>query len=131
MAYTKEFVGDLIDGKLGWERTKSIISGYKDEDRFEKYLEALSGRVPWDDKILLPLTDELFIVEKGSNLLGLDRRALSEGYNFYFVSNPQQGYSRPEFDSHGRSRIDTSLLSLGFCYPPVSPLHSAGSPKPT
>ncbi len=64
MAYTKEIIGNLIDGKLDWEMTKSIISGYKDEDRFERYLEVLSERVSWKNKILLPLTDDLFIVEK-------------------------------------------------------------------
>lgn len=65
MTYPKEVLGNLIDGKLDWERTKSIISGYKDEDRFEKYIEILSERVSWKEKILLPLTDDLFIVAKG------------------------------------------------------------------
>jgi len=66
ITYNKEIIGDLMDGKLDWHRTKAIISGHKDEDRFEKYLEALSERTPWKEKILLPLTDELFIVAKGT-----------------------------------------------------------------
>lgn len=65
VAYTKEIIGNLIDGKFDWERTKYIISGHKEADRFEKYLEVLSERLPWKERILLPLTDELFIVDKG------------------------------------------------------------------
>ncbi|MBI2876809.1 MAG: acetone carboxylase subunit gamma [Candidatus Tectomicrobia bacterium] len=65
MASSKEIIGDLIDGKLDWNRVKSLISGYKEEDRFAKYLAVLSERVPWTERILLPLTEDLFIVEKG------------------------------------------------------------------
>lgn len=65
MATNKEIIGNLIDGKLDWGRVKSLISGYKEENRFETYLEALRERVSWKEKILLPLTEDLFIVEKG------------------------------------------------------------------
>jgi acetone carboxylase gamma subunit len=64
--YAKEIIKDLIEGKLPWERTKQIISGYKDEDRFDKYIEILQEKVGWKEKILLPLTDELYIVQKGA-----------------------------------------------------------------
>ena len=63
--YSKEILKDLIEGKLPWERAKQIISGYKEEDRFEKYVEILQEKVKWPEKILLPLTDELYIVQKG------------------------------------------------------------------
>ena len=63
--YSKEILKDLIEGKLPWERTKQIISGYKEEDRFDKYVEILQEKVGWKEKILLPLTDELYIVQKG------------------------------------------------------------------
>ncbi len=66
-SYPKEIIKDLIDGKLPWDRTKQIISGYKDEDRFAKYLEILQERVAWKERILLPLTDELYIVQKGDD----------------------------------------------------------------
>jgi len=64
ISYSKEEIRDLIEGKLPWVRTKHIISGYKDEDRFDKYVEILQEKVPWQEQILLPLTDELFIVQK-------------------------------------------------------------------
>jgi acetone carboxylase gamma subunit len=63
-SYPKEIIKDLIEGKLPWNRTKQIISGYKEEDRFVKYVEILQEKVAWKEKILLPLTDELFIVQK-------------------------------------------------------------------
>jgi acetone carboxylase gamma subunit len=65
LSYPKDVIRDLIDAKLPWEQVKQIISGYKDEDRFDKYREVLQEKMSWKEKILLPLTDELFIVEKG------------------------------------------------------------------
>jgi acetone carboxylase, gamma subunit len=67
ISYTKETIKDLIEGKLPWDRTKLIISGYKEEDRFDKYVEILQQKVAWKEKILLPLSDELFVVQKGED----------------------------------------------------------------
>jgi acetone carboxylase gamma subunit len=65
VSYPKEVISALIEAKLPWDRVKPIISGYKDEDRFDKYIEALQEKMSWKEKILLRLTDELYIVEKG------------------------------------------------------------------
>ncbi len=62
--YTKEEIEHLIDGKLPWSRARAIISGPKDDDRFEKYLQILQERVFWEQRILLPLTEHLYIVQK-------------------------------------------------------------------
>jgi len=67
ISYSQHVIKDLIEGKLPWTRTKSIISGHKDEDRFDKYIQILQDKVPWPERILLPLTDQLFIVQKGDN----------------------------------------------------------------
>ena len=63
ISYPKEVIRDLIEGELPWERVKSIISDDKDADRFDKYVEVLQEKVTWKERILLPLTDKLFIVE--------------------------------------------------------------------
>ena len=63
--YSKEEIEDLINGKLPWPRVRTIISAPKDDDRFDKYLEILQERVPWKERILLPLAEHLYIVEKG------------------------------------------------------------------
>jgi acetone carboxylase gamma subunit len=67
VSYPKEVIKELIEGKLPWERVKWIASAYKDGDRFEKYVEILQEKMPWKERILLPLTDELYIVEKGKD----------------------------------------------------------------
>ena len=66
-SYPKNVIRDLVEARLPWEEVKQIISDYKDEDRFDKYLAVLQEKMDWEEKILLPLTDTLFIVEKGGD----------------------------------------------------------------
>ncbi len=64
--FTKENLKRLVDGTLHWEEVKKAIRlDPKDNDRFFKYLEVLQEKVPWDDKILLRISDHLYIVAKG------------------------------------------------------------------
>jgi len=65
IAYSKDIIRDLIDGKLPWEITQRIISDLKDSNRFDLYVEILQERVGFEERILLPLTEHLYIVEKG------------------------------------------------------------------
>ena len=65
--YTKETISDLIDGKLSWHVLKGIMSSDKDEDRFEKYLDILQDRIGWEEKILVPIAEHLFVVSKGND----------------------------------------------------------------
>jgi len=64
MEYSKEELKDLYDGRLTWERVKQIMSHPKDDDRFDKYIDILQERVPWPERILLPLNEHLYVVEK-------------------------------------------------------------------
>lgn len=64
MSYTKQDLEDLYDGKLGWPKVKEIMSWPKDDDRFDKYIEILQERVPWLERILLPISEHLYVVEK-------------------------------------------------------------------
>jgi acetone carboxylase, gamma subunit len=61
--YSKETIADLVSGSLPWPQTKRIMSAYKDEARFFTYLSVLQSRVAWKDKILLPISEHLFIVQ--------------------------------------------------------------------
>lgn len=62
-SYDKAVIEDLIDGTLPWPTIKSIMSSYKDEDRFEKYLAIMQERVAWSEPILLPIGEHLYIVQ--------------------------------------------------------------------
>ncbi len=54
----------MIEGNLKWDELKPIISGRKDQNRFDKIMEILQEKVKWDDIILLPLHEHLYIVAK-------------------------------------------------------------------
>lgn len=60
-----ETIEQLIDGELPWERLKSeVLPDPKDEGRFEKVRAVLQDRVDWDDPIVLPLNEHLFVVKR-------------------------------------------------------------------
>ena len=63
--YDESEIEKLVDGKLPWTRVQEIMKDAKDPDRIEKWIGILQKRVPWKDRILLPLTPCLFIVQKG------------------------------------------------------------------
>ena len=55
----------LLQGNLPWEEVKKLLRlKPKDADRFWKYLEALQGLVPWPDRILLRVSERLYVVLK-------------------------------------------------------------------
>ena len=56
-------VADLITGELPWPRVKSLMSSFKDRDRFLQVIRYHKSRVAWQDRILLPIGEKLFIVE--------------------------------------------------------------------
>jgi acetone carboxylase gamma subunit len=58
---------DLIDEKLPRSQVRAIQSAYKDADRFDKYVAILQERVPWNDQIVLPFGEHLYVVAKGSD----------------------------------------------------------------
>jgi len=57
----------LVDGKLPWPRVQEIMKDAKDPGRFHAWLGILQKRVAWQDRILLPLGPNLFIVHKPSS----------------------------------------------------------------
>jgi acetone carboxylase gamma subunit len=63
--YDKSEIEKLIDGQLPWPRVQEIMKDAKDVDRFDKWIAILQSRVPWKERILLPLTPSLCIVQKG------------------------------------------------------------------
>jgi N-methylhydantoinase B/oxoprolinase/acetone carboxylase alpha subunit/acetone carboxylase gamma subunit len=62
----RETLGAMLDEKLARREIKDIQSGYKDPDRFEKWVAVLQERVPYDDQIVLPMGEGLNVV-RGSD----------------------------------------------------------------
>lgn len=65
MSQSKDVIRDLMEGRLPWPETKRIMSAYKDDGRFFKSIAVLQERVRWKERILLPVGEHLFIVQKG------------------------------------------------------------------
>lgn len=64
-SWPKEMIRDLIEGRLDSETLKLVQTRPKDEDRFRKVLEVEQDRMPWKEKIILPLQEHLYVVLKG------------------------------------------------------------------
>jgi N-methylhydantoinase B/acetone carboxylase alpha subunit len=62
-----ETLAALLDERLSRREVKDIQSGYKDPDRFDKWVALLQGRVDWDDPIVLPLGEALNVVRRRSD----------------------------------------------------------------
>ncbi len=62
-----ETLAALLDEKLSRAEVKEIQSGFKDPDRFEKWLAVLGARVPYDDPIVLPVGEGLNVVRRADD----------------------------------------------------------------
>ena len=63
--WAPELIRDMIEGRLDPDTIKTIQTRPKDDDRFEKVLAIEQARVPWSEKIILPLQEHLYVVLKG------------------------------------------------------------------
>ncbi|MFX0070374.1 MAG: acetone carboxylase subunit gamma [Candidatus Hermodarchaeota archaeon] len=103
--YDEKTLERMIDGDLTWEELKTIISGRKDLDRFDKIMNILQNRVPWKEKILLPLHEHLYVVTKeGQRIVKCDC-----GYEF--------GDYKVNWKTKCRVRVRDTEESIGELYP--------------
>jgi acetone carboxylase gamma subunit len=77
--YTQDTIEQLVDGRLPWPELRRTMSSFKDDGRFAAYVAALQQRVPWEDRIVLPLSDNLFIVQRPDGELVTNSRP---GFDF-------------------------------------------------
>ena len=61
----RETLAAMLDEKLSRREVKDIQSGYKDPDRFEKWVAVLQERVPYDEPIVLPMGEGLNVRQRG------------------------------------------------------------------
>jgi acetone carboxylase, gamma subunit len=64
----QETLRDLVDERLPRAQVRAIQSGFKDPDRFDKYIAILQEKVPWDERIVLPFGEHLYVVLKNGNV---------------------------------------------------------------
>lgn len=62
-SYDRDTIERLINDKLTWSEIKRIMSRYKDSDRFQTYRSLLQERVGWSERILLPISERLYVVQ--------------------------------------------------------------------
>ncbi len=63
MTTDRSQIEKLIDGTLPWpELRDDVLPDPKDPERFETSIDILQDRVDWDDRILVPLNDHLYVV---------------------------------------------------------------------
>jgi len=60
----KKTLERMINGELKWEELKPIISDKKDPNRFVNILEILQNKMEWNEKILIPLHEHLYVIAK-------------------------------------------------------------------
>lgn len=63
----RETFAALVEERLSREDVRRIQSGFKDRDRFDKWLAYLQERVAWADPIVLPVGEGLFVVRRLSD----------------------------------------------------------------
>jgi len=103
--YDEKTLERMINGKLSWDELKPIISGRKDSDRFDKILNILQNRVPWKEKIILPLHEHLYIVSKdGKRIIKCDC-----GYEF--------GDYKVNWKTKCRVRVRDTIEEIEELYP--------------
>lgn len=60
---TREQIEKLVEGKLSTDEIRAAQNESQKADRFELYIQVLQSKVPWTEKIVLPIHEHLFIVQ--------------------------------------------------------------------
>ncbi len=66
-SYPREIIEDLVDDNLEWDQLHDMMSAFKDSDRFQQVRAVLQERVDWDDPIVIPYAENLYVVAKGED----------------------------------------------------------------
>jgi acetone carboxylase gamma subunit len=109
---SRELLAGLIDRTLHFTQIHEIQSAEKDTDRFDNYVELLQERVPWSERILLPIHDHLFIVAKGDGGGAITKAACGQEF----------GDWRENWKLHCVMRTRTTEEELMEIYPPGTSL---------
>ncbi len=126
ISYDKETLKLLQKGELSHDKAHQMQSHFKDTNRFEKLLSIWQESVDWDDRILMPLAEHLFVVLKPDG-----RRIIKSkwGYEYCEAHENWKLYAKvfvrdsPELMDEIYPRMmgaDTSWMQLREYYDPIS-----------
>lgn len=138
MAYTRTKITDLVDGNIDGETLHQMLSTPKDPERFSIYIEILQERLPWKDKIVLPLAPKLYIVQLKKSKqwkvrceCGHDFCDWRENWKLHAVMHVRDSQEKME-EIYPRLMTPTStwqVLREYFC-PECATLHDVEAPTP-
>jgi len=61
--HDSDTIRKLVEGDVTWEQLENeILPDPKDPTRFEQVREVLQAKVDWDEEILVPVNDHLYVV---------------------------------------------------------------------
>jgi len=107
----KELVRQLVEGRISRHDARSLLRmDNKDSERFWTYLEVLQERVPWPDRILLRISDHLYVVAGASD----DARVVKCDCGHEF------GDYRVNWKTAARVRVKTTEEFNAVYYPPAA-----------
>ena len=116
----------LVDRELAWPDLLKLMRQPKSPARFDETIAALQARVGWKEPILLPLGENLFIVNKGGKAI-IKTTAGAElcGWNENWKMKCRVIVRRSRADLEEiyppeHLTIDTELVELREWYCPVS-----------
>lgn len=64
-AWSQDVLRDLSEGRLDLQVLLEMQRGVKEDDRFEAMLAVEQSKVGWPEKILVPIGEHLYVVQKG------------------------------------------------------------------
>jgi len=65
----RELVAALMRREVAWQDLLKLMREPKSPNRFDDMVDAIQKSVPWKEKILLPLGENLFIIAKGGKAI--------------------------------------------------------------
>ena len=132
-------LANLVDERLPRAQVRSIQSAFKDPGRFDSYVELLQSRVPWEDPIVLPFGEHLYVVAKGGGryvvkcdcghefcsyeenwkleaLIGVrdSEEALREIYPEMLHGDPSWNHLREYFCPGCRTQLEVEAVPYGY-----------------
>lgn len=111
-----ELVRQLADGTISRDDARTLLQmDVKDPDRFWTYLQVLQERVAWEDRILLRISDHLYVVRRQRDAARVVKCDCGQEFGDY----------RSNWKTEARIRVRTTLEEFEQVYHP-----SAAAPEP-